>query len=92
MLSAPHACPDFHDLEFHLDGFNGQDDVKVSVKSSQYSTYEDGVCSVLFKPSNSETGSFGMALLEEYIISFDLDDSRIGFTVRDYQGDKIVKE
>lgn len=82
MLHADGKCPEFEDfvLEFSVD-LKGAT-FEVPFHSEDYSVQENAGCSILFKPSKDDTSRFGLRLLEKFIVTFDSDGERIGFTER----------
>jgi len=75
------------DVGFVLQGATAGDDITVTVTSHEYATYDSdsNTCLVLFRPSSDKTGSFGLSLLEQNIVTFDYTHQKIGFTARDVQ-------
>lgn len=87
MLSAPGACPSFADLTFYIEGAQDGPNIPVVITSKEYSVYDEknDKCNVLFKASENLKGSFGLGLMQKYIVSFDHENQQVGFTQRELQ-------
>eukprot|EP00178_Gracilaria_changii_P009008 TRINITY_DN26777_c0_g1_i1.p1 TRINITY_DN26777_c0_g1~~TRINITY_DN26777_c0_g1_i1.p1 ORF type:complete len:201 (+),score=15.78 TRINITY_DN26777_c0_g1_i1:484-1086(+) len=85
MISAKGACPDFETLTFYVTATTATP-ITLAITSAEYSQYDahSDTCHVLFAPSGDKFASFGMSLLERFVVTFDNDGDRIGFVPRNY--------
>jgi len=78
-------CPTFDDLVFTIaPSVQGADPVQLVVTSEEYLAYSNGYCDLLFRTSPDKKTRLGLSLLEKYVVSFDSENERVGFTERDY--------
>lgn len=78
-------CPKFEDLIINLTSSDSSaSPIQVKVTSEQYLAQSDGYCDLLFRQSMDNKTRLGLTLLEKYVVSFDSDNERVGFTERNY--------